>query len=317
MEVRTFTKPSAIEIEESGRRVRITVRVRPRPSDDDVRLTIDPMDGTAMEGEEPGIYYLKPEGGSDADTIPVTDLNDPDAREQVPPTDWDDEATPGEVSKTLGAPPSRQQQILCCRTWLDRPKPGGKVECPDCHSTIEQPLPTVSEEKFEAMVADATRRALDHISMDEDNVLFTVVSDAVGHRNWTGDVDPLASSALEDGVTAVVRQLVENGVKTVPGGDNLSAEFHKEVLDHLKVDAGVEGGTFEYPGFLRLPMSNGTFVHVGQHGWDYGQLVDAEGQPVLGEDDESVFDIDLSGVDQGDPSAIALAILQATQKVGA
>lgn len=61
------------------------------------------------------------------------------------------------------------------------------------------------QQKAERAVEDLT--GLD----DYHELIRRVVNAQVGHEEWTGDVDPLASRALEEALTTVLFQLIENG----------------------------------------------------------------------------------------------------------
>lgn len=113
--------------------------------------------------------------------------------------------------------------------------------------------------------------------------------------------------ALRAELRRIEDELAERELAEDEAGVNpLSTEFHRAVLDHLRVDAGVEGATFEYPGYIEIPMADGHVARVGQHAWDYATYLD----PHEPQNDAVTIDVDVDE-DETDPSAVALAITEA------
>lgn len=69
----------------------------------------------------------------------------------------------------------------------------------------------MSDTHYAALIDRRTEAAYNGVMGEMDAILKRHVSEAVGHSDWPGDVDPAATYAYTEGIRRCVRQLVENG----------------------------------------------------------------------------------------------------------
>jgi hypothetical protein len=94
------------------------------------------------------------------------------------------------------------------------------------------------------MAEDTARR----VSEDLNEILRKRVSASVGHERWPGDVDPPTVHQYEEALTAMVRQLIENGVDTMdrpPSRDVQIVERDADAPDWIPAFSVYVDGVFK------------------------------------------------------------------------